>query len=296
MTPGCEIDDSWERRWGIPEWEPRNMTICIAAICDAGQTIVTAADREYGVGFTSGEFDDPKIMPLFGKWSIAIAGKVAESTEVMGAIRSLEKAPSGDDGTPLDIMAMAEKGYRKVRLAKAEGSFLATRGWSLDDFRQFGAQRMPPTTYGTIDAQFSLFDLGVELLIAGFDRDQFASVLTVKNPGMCVDHSKLGFWCIGSGATLAQTSMFARNYSLRWSVEKAAYSVYEAKKIAERATGVGPETDIIVIRRSKMGGLSQDAKKMLEEIYQELQPKEFSPDHWGKLSALSDFSIIRNAS
>lgn len=65
------------------------MTICIVAICEGGRAIVTASDREFGIGFTSGEFNDAKVHPLFhgenpGRWSVGIAGTVSHATEVDG--------------------------------------------------------------------------------------------------------------------------------------------------------------------------------------------------------------------
>ena len=138
----------------------------------------------------------------------------------------------------------------------AEAKYLSSRGWTLDDFRNFGAAKLPPTTYATIDAQLSVFDFKVELILAGFgEGDDTASILTVTNPGVCTDQTKLGFWCIGSGATAAQMSLFAREYSWSFSGPKAAYYVYEAKVAAEKATGVGQTTDIYLIRPAKSGTL-----------------------------------------
>jgi hypothetical protein len=163
MTPGCTTDDSWERRWGIQPWEPQEMTICIGAICENGYAIVAASDRELGINFTSAEFNDAKILPLFkgdnpGNWSVGIAGTVSHATEVLGAVRRLEPELEGRDW--YDIQEILQKGYRQIRLSKAEGEVLASRGWSLDKFISEGAKLLPPTTYANMDTRLSLYDLG----------------------------------------------------------------------------------------------------------------------------------------
>lgn len=278
MTPRCTLDDSWERQWGISAWEPRDMTICIAAICDEGRAIVIASDRQVGVGFTSSELDESKVGDLYKDWHVAIAGSVTNATEVVLRARRLEKTlPSL---MTFDVMASVEKAYRATRMGKVEGTILAAHGWTLTDFQQHGSQRLPPGTYARIDTEIALYDLEVGLLICGFDENS-ASIMTIVNPGVGADHFKLGFWCIGSGSTLAQASLFSRDYSWRWSAKKAAYCLYEAKKVAERATGVGDKaTDVFLIRKGKeVFGLPKEQKDVLEKIYQDLKPQDLSPEH-----------------
>jgi hypothetical protein len=200
-----------------------------------------------------------------------------------------------------DVKRTAEKSYREIRLAKAEGKVLAARGLTLDDFQKNGKQLIPPETYGRIDAQLSLYDLEADLLIAGFSEDQIPAIMTVANPGVATDHSKIGFWCIGSGSTLAKAAMFARDYSWRMSLERAAYTVYEAKRTAERASGVGDkETDVTVLMPAKAGRiepgrLAPKTIAALAEVYDDLKPREFSPDHLHRLQEMDDFKDLRNS-
>jgi hypothetical protein len=302
MTLWGATDDSWERRWSISAWEFHKMTICIAAICELGNAIVTASDRELGVGFTSAEFEDAKIMPLFkganpGHWVIAISGTVSHATEVLGAVRLMESELESREW--YEIQSILQKAYRKVRLSKAEGEILAARGWTLEKFISEGAKLLPPTTYANMDTRLALYDLEASLILAGYGgvgAEGYASILTVRNPGIVTDHTKLGFWCIGSGSTLAQTSMFNRDYSWSFSVEKAAYMVYEAKRNAERATGVGTkETDIAVITPKGAGRIVPKDVEGLKSIYDEIKPKEFSDKHDKHLKGLDAFKHIRKS-
>jgi 20S proteasome alpha/beta subunit len=248
MLPACTTEGSWEHRWGIPEWERRDMTICIAAICESGRTIVVGSDRELGIGFTSAEFHDGKWLHLYDRWSIGFSGTVSNATDVILMARRAEKQL--ESHASFDVSESIAKAYQKARLRTAAARFLANRGWTIEDYRQFGAKQLPPDTYATIDAQISVYNFDADLILAGFgEEDLGPSILTVKNPGVCIDHSKIGFWCVGTGSTAAQMSLFSREYAWSCSPERAAYYVYEAKVAAEHATGVGKTTDIHLIRR-----------------------------------------------
>ena len=75
--------DTWERRLGIAEWEPRKMTICISAICDEGRAIINVGDDLVGVGFTGGELGRTKWDTLCNDWMVGIAGTVSSANEAL---------------------------------------------------------------------------------------------------------------------------------------------------------------------------------------------------------------------
>jgi 20S proteasome alpha/beta subunit len=270
------------------------MTVCIAAVCEAGSTLVLAADREMGVGFTSAEFHDGKWHPLYPDWNVGISGLVTNATDVIAEARK-DKPQSK---TIADVQGAIEHAYRRARLAKAEGEFLSGRGWTLKEFKETGSSRLSTTTYATLDARIAAYDFGADLIVAGFGEhwgNQVGpSILTVRNPGVCVDHSKIGFWCVGSGSTAAQMSLFAREYSWAFSPEKAVYCVLEAKIAAEHATGVGETTDIHLIRRGA-GPISirPDTMKALKEIWRKLSPKEYGSKHHATLTQANEFQMLR---
>jgi|SRR5215467_6952757 len=210
----------------------------------------------------------------------------------MAAVRLMESELQSREWH--DIQGLLQRAYRRVRLSKVEGEILASRGLSLDSFLNEGAKLLPASTYANVDTRMSLYDLDAALIVAGFGSDDLPAVMTVRNPGIVTDHTKLGFWCIGSGSTLAQTSMFSRDYSWTFPVEQAAYLVYEAKRNSERAPGAGyKESDIAVLTKNGVGRVLPDVLKHFEAIYQELKPREFTPGHATQLMALSAFRQIR---
>jgi hypothetical protein len=292
------LSDSWECRHGISEWEPDVMTICIAAICDHGHAVVLCADREVGIEITSAEMIG-KFLPLFGdhgwnkEWAIGIAGTATNATDVIGTVRrkKLSSFPS------YDVRAAVEQGYREARLARAEALHLANRGWTLKEFNAVGAARMSAGTYAQIDARIAAFDFNTDLIFAGFgEEDLGPSIMSVTNPGVCTDHTVLGFWCIGSGSTAAQVTLFSRSYSWSFTPEQAVYHIYEAKIAAQKASGVGGKTDIHLMRKH---GLpislveTSEASKVMSDIYSELGTKEFEQKHYDLLRATDDFTKFR---
>jgi 20S proteasome alpha/beta subunit len=297
MTPGCTPVDSWERRFGISEWERQTVTICIAAICDNGHGLVLAADRELGIGITSAEFPDGKFFPLFFDWYAGISGLATNAADIIANARTVTRAP--DKSMPSlstdEARDVIEKAYRRARLRQAEARFLANHGWTLEEFKKEGSSKLPITTFAGMDAQIAQFDFGAELIVPGFGRDDDGpSILTVKNPGITVDHTKLGFWCVGSGSTAAQISLFNRTYSWSITPEMAAYYLYEAKISAEHATGVGrQETDIYLIRpKGQPIHLQPPAMSALRDVYDELKPKDFKEEHQLKLGGMNEFKAF----
>jgi hypothetical protein len=295
MTSGCAIDASWERRWGIPEWEPRDMTICIAATCEEGQTLILCSDAEIGVEFTTAELGRAKWGGLCKGWNAAIAGTVANAQEVI--LWAVKTAPSMPSNAMFDVRALLEKSYRKARLARAEGEFLASRGWTLQELIDHGKTKLPESTYANLDARIALFDFGADLIAAGFgDDDSAASILTVKNPGVCMDHTRLGFWCVGSGATAAQMSLFGRNYSSEISLERAVYYVIEAKISSERAAGVGERTDMYVKRKgTETIGFSTDTVREMRAACSKIKPRDFGAKYQEKLMQCGEFKQLEAA-
>jgi hypothetical protein len=260
MAPECTIDDSWERRWGTPEWEHQSMTICIAAMCDHGHALVLAADREIGITYTSAELDG-KFLQLTANWYTGFAGEVSHATDVIAASRRIAKAEEEPSAgvtptslpmlTSYDMRSTLARAYQEARMQHIEGQILASRGWTLQEFKDFGSAKLPITTYSRLDTEISQLNFGTSLLVAGFgSEDQGPSIFSVRNPGYCEDHSKLAFWSVGTGAQAAQMSLFNRAFSWQVSPEAAAFYLYEAKMNAQRATGVGLTTDIFLIRKN----------------------------------------------
>jgi hypothetical protein len=198
----------------------------------------------------------------------------------------------------LDVRSLLEKSYRSARLARVESELLSPRGWTLQEFKDYGKQKLPDSTYATIDARMALFDFGAELIASGWGADEtesYPSVITIKNPGVCVDHSRLGFWCIGSGATAAQMSLFSRNYSPDMKLEEALYYIIEAKISAEKASGVGGRIDAFIEwKGSASDALSADDNDTIRGIYESLKQRQLTDGQREIMAKIERVQLFKN--
>jgi len=249
------------------------MTIGIAALCDYGNTIVLAVDQKFNAGFTSGESRTGKHNNFGQDWYVAYAARnVPNAFEVIMAARPMVLAL--DDKVWHDVVPAVENGYRKVRNAKTEALFLASWGETSKEFHATGRDRIPETIYAATQHKMANYDLDADLLVVGFD--DVSHIFTIENPGVSKDHTGLGFWAIGSGAPAALASLFARKCSFHCHVEEVLYLVYEAKRQAEAASGVGTETDLFIICKNNIPIRVPDTHiaAVLDPIWDELSPRK----------------------
>jgi hypothetical protein len=276
------------------------MTICISAICEAGAATINIGDEQVGVGFTAGELGRTKWDDLCSGWVAGFAGALNNANEVIELAR-LYAREIDSSADVSEVRHLLEKSYKAARMSRVEAEFLAPRGWTLEEFKDHGRAKLPEATYANIDARISLFDFNADLIVSGWGKgDTYAAVLTIKNPGVCQDHSRLGFWCIGSGATAAQMSLFSRNYSPDMSVEEAAYYAVEAKIAAEKASGVGGRIDAFLEwKDSDSEAFAEGDGDILRSIYNDLKQRDLSAEsknRIGEIARIKLFKAQRNKS
>ena len=132
----------------------------------------------------------------------------------------------------------------------------------------------------------SAYDLKIAILACGFGEFR-GEILQLADRGLVTIQTDAGFDAIGSGSDLAFAWLFEREYALSMSEQEALYYVYEAKKMAEKASGVGKQTDILMFnwrgsvptgetdleklerirRRLKPGNLSDNDKKIINDLH-----------------------------
>src|SRR6185503_18005785 len=83
------------------------------------------------------------------------------------------------------------------------------------------------------------------LIIAGIDGGGAHLYAGQEGKFSCED--AVGFAAIGAGSWHAQSQFMFARYTRSMPAAKALYLVFAAKKRAETAPGVGPETDMFII-------------------------------------------------
>jgi hypothetical protein len=228
------------------------MTVCIAAMCNGGKSLVVCADRMFTNPALSVEFEtsERKIEEI-GKTCVAMAaGNSVNATAVIEGV----KRRLGGNPIPhvADVAAIVKEEYVAVRNAMALQNVIMPMLGA--DFARFRDQGMPlptylekqPPAFQSFAAMCSQQNLGTDILIAGTDASG-AHVFHVSNPGSCWQLDKLGYAAIGSGGIHATIRLSLGGQTRSRELVETLAEVYNAKRAAEVAPGVGGATDIAVI-------------------------------------------------
>lgn len=245
----------------------KGVTICIAAICEDGSTLVTASDRAVTSSSISIEFEHPaKKMTCLSDSCVALtAGDALAYTELFNRVyREI-----ADHRTPSvnEVVSKIKECYQERRKEEIIENFLIPRGFK--DFASFyqAQQHLLPDLALTIQTQIERYNYGLQILVAGFNGGT-AHIYEVNDPGTSRCFDSIGYHAIGSGLPHAMYTLISRNCNRDMSIEDALLIIYEAKKMAERAPGVGSNaTDLCIINSTKMYSSKSEHIKELETIY-----------------------------
>jgi hypothetical protein len=260
------------------------MTVCVAAICDNGKTIILVSDRMIGPGFIESEPNINKVVTLHGQWWLLFAGD--DISPVFDIIDYAKKAIKDkniaaklrpDDPAPLQVVMDAVKeSYEKKRMEQAESLYLKPIGWDIASFNGSAGGPNCLPDFGEIKAKIADYVLNIELLVAGFSEGTGYVFSLIGREGAIINrHDLPGFYSIGSGGTGAAFMMYYRDMSYKTPAREAVYYSMEAKLFGEQASGVGEDTDLYVATADgkfiTMGEDSIDEK--LVAVWNRLKPK-----------------------
>ena len=169
--------------------------------------------------------------------------------------------------TMVDAIKQSYSFHRDKRI---EERLLAPRGWTRESFYS-GRIGVTPDLMVVVDSQISTFDYGVSFIIAGTDAKS-GHIYGLRHPGEVDCYDGLGYHAIGIGAMHAVSSLIANSYTPALNAKWATYFVYEAKRNAENAPGVGSMTDLGVIDSGKCQILGNEQIEALKNIYEQRSP------------------------
>lgn len=145
------------------------------------------------------------------------------------------------------------------------------RGLTIEDF--YESQRsLHESSILELNEEMDEFNLNLDIIIVGVDRGSNSHVYSILNPGVAIPNDPLGFCCTGTGQRHSDVTFAYRGFTPSFSLKRAIYLAFEAKKRAEMAGGVGPSTDIAIISDdNKPQFLSQETISQLERIYGDME-------------------------
>jgi hypothetical protein len=144
----------------------------------------------------------------------------------------------------------------------------------MEEFLANGMNTFGDVGYGVMRERIDQTTLDCSLLIGGFDQADRACIFSVEEPGTVHDFAGIGYWAIGSGALNALGRLSIRKQRSGLSIEQTIYNVYEAKIAAESAFGVGPTTNLFVVRPD---GVAYTLGKEIPEAIREECKRNLTP-------------------
>lgn len=250
------------------------MTICIAAICEQSSSLILTTDSMLTNEVLSIQFEHPmRKMTYLAESCIALtAGDALAHTELFNMVQreiTKLKAPS-----VLEIVDHIKECYQRIRKSEIKEKILNPRGFNgFEDFYQ--AQRvLAPDILLMIQSEIDRYDYGLEILVAGISQG-IAHIYGISDPGTSKCFDAIGFHAIGSGLPHAINTLIARGCHQGISLQEALLIVYEAKKMAEKAPGVGANiTDICIMTPKGIIEFPRDKISQLHKIYEKWVRKE----------------------
>lgn len=250
------------------------MTICIAAICESGESIVVASDRMITAGFLALEYEHPgskldRISPCIVGLT---AGDALIVTELFGLCR--DRIQELQTPAVAKVAEVVKDQFINLRKRQVEELYLRPRGLTLEEFYREGyINRLPDQLAFTLDSDMWKQGLGLDVIIAGVD-DTGAHIYGIDDPGTLHCYDRIAYHAVGSGLTHALLTLAGNQHCQERSVNETVFLVYEAKKRAELAPGVGSATEIGIVAAKKVVELSDEDKRLLQEIYtQKVTPR-----------------------
>lgn len=261
------------------------MTVCVAALCNSGLSIILAADRRIGMGFVEGEMESGKIRFLHQYWRAMIAADEDAAYAFEVVAKAKERLKAQEHPNVADVKHILAESYQQVKNDHVVAKYLPP-GWTLEAFNKQGAGSIPELKYIEILTNMQRYDLGIQILVCGFGEWR-GEILRVGDRGLVTIQTDSGFDAIGSGDYAAFSTLFQRKYAPSMKEDEALYYVYEAKWAAQRASGVGEETDVLVFNRKRSEVAWDEDLKSLEEIRKQLAPQSLSKEDGLILDKLS---------
>lgn len=250
------------------------MTICLAAICNKGEQVILMSDAMITGQHLSIEFEHkrPKIIPLAANCAAATAGDALAYTELFEAVGGdIDKLREPKISKVVQCIVDC---FADLRLRKIHEQFIKRRGIpNIETFYRMQQSLMPDVAL-SVQNDIEQYGLNLEVLVAGVDYG--AHIYNVLDPGTSVAYDAIGYHAVGSGAPHAVTTLIANDYNQDIDLTKALLITYEAKKIAERAPGVGSRTNVAIINSNGVKMFDPDEIQALDEIYKKKAEAELA--------------------
>jgi hypothetical protein len=262
------------------------MTVCIAArIVTNNSAIVLAMDMRGSVEWASAETTYKWIPFKKSGFHALIAGPISTARELARFCGDyVDAAPTLN--TQTDIVLALRRGIGKYKREFAEAHVQSRLGITYDEFRTSGKSTLPEDLYRDVAWEIKNHYSNAELIVAGFlppaslcqEVSEREGRRVVGTPYIFKVSGDSALTCddfatIGSGGALAEASLLHRSQNLNHSLARTLYQVYEAKRLSERADGVGAKTRLIILYQDSIRYIKEGGLDLLAQDFKRLSPQ-----------------------
>jgi hypothetical protein len=225
------------------------VTTCIAAICDSLSTagippaIIFCADRlvSAGIQFESGTAK----IKILTNYCFTMQSSNDSLTSDM--ILEKVKAQVSKLENPISILEIVNKIRDECFTLKKqwiENNILYKYNLTLEKLGSKPEGIIKDAVNEVRDCQYPYT---FSFIVLGLEPTKEAHLYTIDQDGEYWLQDSLGFATIGSGGNLAFLELTKHEYTSRFPAVMAIPRIYLAKKVSERAEGVGRHTDLVIL-------------------------------------------------
>jgi hypothetical protein len=225
------------------------VTVCVAAICNAGTTIFGASDEMITSGDIQFEPPQQKIWKVNDSIAIMVAGDVGLHADLWAILMfsmkpTLEKNPQ-HQWRVRDIAKFYLDAVTTTHAEHAERDLLSPLGLTLSSFFSQQKEMLPDFARQLADRIQRYPMLDASAIVVG--TDSTGCHIYVVEDGELTCKDAIGFAAVGAGFWHANSHFMFAKHTRFEPGHRSALRTYAAKKRAEVAPGVGKKTDMFSI-------------------------------------------------
>jgi 20S proteasome alpha/beta subunit len=247
------------------------MTVCVGALCENGQTVVVAADKMVTFGAPmSLQMEPPvlkKITQIDERSVVLFSGSVPDAEEIIAATK--KQIHGLTNLATVNVAEAIKNAYVALKSKRVQETILVPFiGADFAKFQSLLAQSPSSQVLQQLLAMVMQHNLQTEALVGGVDETG-GHLFAVSHPGVLLPLETTGYGAVGSGALHAAVRLSLGQHNKVASLLDTVYNVYEAKKAAEVAPGVGKLTDLAIIKAGKITFAGKPLFDALEKAHKE---------------------------
>jgi hypothetical protein len=253
--------------WGV--------TVCLAVICNKSKSIICVSDEKVDYGEFAADSAAQKTQHFDRDCMVLYAGNDAEYAPLIIDAARDRFHEDKRSRNPHIAARYIHEAYCECLQNQIESRVLKRYGFTLSSFQKNGKRLLTPEVFAVLFQKIEQIRLSLQFLICGFKQHQKryeAQILSVNGLTPPVSHEAVGMWAIGSGTSLALSSLsFAadkRGLGRRSPLALGLYSALAAKFMAESNSQVGRTTWFIVLSPNRLRSMNDNYIKQVKTAWE----------------------------